>query len=658
MAHGVARARFAAAAIVVVLGCRAGAESGSGAAGVAEWPAYGGDVGGGRFSSASQINRQNVARLAVAWRFSTGDSARFARSREDVSFETTPLVVDGTMYLTSPFGRVFALDPATGQERWRFDARVDPSAEFGDFTNRGVSLWLDSTASPRSPCRRRVILATVDARLFALDAVDGKPCSGFGDNGVIDLRRGLRNAPDWREEYEVTSPPAVINDLIVTGSAVADNSRTDAASGEVRAFDARTGALKWSWDPIPQDSTDPAWHTWQGPRAHSTGAANAWSVIAADPARDLVFVPTGSASPDYFGGERLGDNRYANSVVALRASTGKVVWHFQVVHHDLWDYDVASPPALVTIDHEGQPTPAVLVTTKTGQMFVLHRETGVPLVPVEERPVPASRIPGEVAARTQPFSALPLLSPHGVSADSAWGLGDADRGACRNALASLWTKGVFTPPDTLRTLVIPANIGGAHWGGVAFDPVRQIAVVPTNRIAATVQLIPRARVDPDTMPDDGAEYTDMRGTPYVMRRDFVMSPAGLPCTPLPWGALVAVDLRARRILWQVPLGSLDELVRKKANVGLPPGAGAPNLGGAIVTAGGLVFVAATPEGALHAFDIETGEELWTGKLPAGGKATPMTYQLTKDGPQYVVIAAGGDGDYFGRADEVIAFAVK
>lgn len=646
--------------MLLLSGCQArSATQANAAPGFAEWPAYGGDVGGGRFSPADKITRDNVQQLEVAWTFRLGDSARYARAREDVSLETTPLVVDGTMYLTSPFGRVFALDPETGAERWRFDAGIDPAAEFGDFTNRGVSFWLDSTTAANAPCRRRVFFASIDARLFALDAATGAPCDGFGRGGVVDLRQGLRNRPDWEEEYEVTSPPAVINGVVITGSAVADNSRANAASGEVRGFDARTGALKWSWDPVPQDSTDPAWRTWNGPNAHSTGAANAWSVLAADPARDLVFVPTGSASPDYFGGERLGDNRYANSIVALKASTGKVVWHFQVVHHDLWDYDVAAPPVLVTLEHEGQPTPAVLVATKTGQLFVLHRETGVPLVPVEERPVPKSRIPGEVASPTQPFSTLPLLSPHGVTATDAFGLADADRGWCRQALASLRTEGVFTPPDTARTLVIPANIGGAHWGGIAFDPVRQIAVIPTNRIAATVQLIPRARINRDTLrDDDDAEYTDMRGTPYVMRRDFVLSPAGLPCTALPWGALVAVDLRGRRILWQVPLGSLDELVRQKANVSLPPGAGAPNLGGAIVTAGGLVFVAATPEGALRAFDIETGKELWRGKLPAGGKATPMTYQLTAGGPQYVVIAAGGDGDFFGRADHVIAFTLK
>ncbi|HET8769890.1 MAG TPA: PQQ-binding-like beta-propeller repeat protein, partial [Gemmatimonadaceae bacterium] len=376
-----------------------------------EWPAYGRDAGGSRYAPIDQVNRSNVGGLEVAWTYHTGEVAA-----DDRSFEATPILVDGTLYLSTPLGKIIALDPVTGAERWRHDAKVSPEAGFGDFTSRGVSSWHDVDAPAGAPCARRIIAATVDGRLLALDARTGEPCRAFGEGGTVSLREGLRNSPFEFGEYEVTSPPALVNGLIVTGSAVADNNRYDAASGEVRAYDARTGALKWTWDPVPQNPSDPAFNSWRGDSAHRTGAANTWSVIAADAARDLVFVPTSAASPDYYGGRRLGRNDYANSVVALRASTGEVVWHFQTVHHDLWDYDNAAPPALVDVTIDGRTRPAVLQATKTGMLFVLDRETGEPLVPVEERPVPPSDLPGEEAWPTQPFSAIPPLSPHAFTA--------------------------------------------------------------------------------------------------------------------------------------------------------------------------------------------------------------------------------------------------
>jgi quinoprotein glucose dehydrogenase len=632
------------------------------AAPAAEWTAYGGDALGARYSALDEIDRDNVGRLEVAWTYRTGEMQPDRRTEANTSFEATPLVVDGTMFLSTPLGKVIALDPTTGAERWTWDAKVDRGLDFGDFTNRGVSTWLDSLAEPDAACRRRILLATIDARLVALDARTGTPCAGFGHGGTVDLRTGLRNAPDWTEEYEVTSPPAVIGDLVVTGSAVADNSRFDAASGEVRAWDVRTGRLRWTWDPVPQDSTDAAWRTWEGDSAHRTGAANAWSVITADPARGLIFVPTGSASPDYFGGLRLGDNRDANSVVALHAATGRKAWAFQVVHHDLWDYDVASPPALVTLRREGGDVPAVLQATKTGQLFVLHRETGAPIFPVTERAVPASDVPGERASPTQPFSAVDALSPQSFPADSAFGFTPEDRAACAAIVAGLRNDGVFTPPSERGSLVLPSNIGGAHWGGVAFDPERQLVVVPVNRIAAEVQLIPTDQVTAGQRHDGsrlGYEYTRMRGTPWTMRRRLLLGPSGAPCTPPPFGALVAIDLRTGRKQWEVPLGSpahLPGMTDDQAAAMAAANVGSPNLGGAIVTAGGLVFVAATLDRHLRAFDIETGRELWKAALPAGGKATPMTYRVA-GGRQYVVIAAGGDGEVFGSGDWVVAFAV-
>ena len=617
-----------------------------------DWPAYGRDRGGERFSPLQDIHRGNVARLSIAWEYSTGEAS--PPFRQEVSLEATPLVFRGVMYLSTPLGRVIALDPETGTERWVTNLEVKP-AGFGDFTTRGVSLWADSRARAGAPCLLRVIVATVDARLHALDASNGRRCADFADGGSVNLRNGLHNPPFETEEYEVTSPPAIVNGLIVVGSGVADNNRTDAASGEVRAFDARSGRLRWSWDPVPRDSGDPAWRTWTSPAAHRTGAANAWSVISVDSLRGLVFVPTSSASPDYFGGERPGENRYANSLVALDARTGRVVWHFQTVHHDLWDYDNASPPSLTTITRNGRPLPVVLQATKTGQLFVLDRRTGAPVFPVEERAVPPSTVAGERAWPTQPFSAIAPLSPHVLTAEHAWGPTPADQAACRARMATLRNEGVFTPPSLEGTLVVPSNIGGAHWGGVAVDPGRQIAVIPVNRIAAAVQLIPRdeyqrRRAEPGYRLA-GSQYTDMRGTPYVMRRELLLGPSGAPCSPPPFGALVAVDLATGARKWEVPLGWFAPDAPPETRAW-----GSPNLGGAIVTAGGLVFIAATLDQRLRAFDIETGAELWSARLPAGGKATPMTFR-GRSGTQYVVIAAGGDGGRFGKSDRIVAFAV-
>jgi quinoprotein glucose dehydrogenase len=627
----------------------------------AEWRAYGGDVLGSRYSPLTDITPENVRRLAVAWSFSTGEGELAVSKQERFAFETTPLVFDGTLFLSTPLGRVFALDPATGATRWRYDPGVDQRLRFGDFTNRGVSMWENHAAPPGARCRRAIFIATIDARLIALDAGDGTPCARFGANGVVDLRRGLRNAPFEIEEYEQTSPPAVLNGVVVVGSAIADNNRSDAVSGEVRGFDAITGALRWSWDPVPQDPADPAYASWVGPKARSTGAANAWSIIAADPGRDLVFVPTSSPSPDYYGGERLGDNRYANSIVALRASTGRVAWHFQTVHHDLWDYDNASPPALVTLRRSGSEIPVVLQATKTGQLFVLHRETGEPVFPVEERPVPASDVPGERSAATQPFSSLPPLSPHRLTPDQAFGMNEIDRQACRQRVATLRNEGIFTPPSLGGSLVMPSNVGGAHWGGVAFDPVRQIAVIPVNRLATEVQLLSREDVDSARARrrrgerlDGGWEYAAMRGTPYGMRRRIMRAESGVPCTPPPFGALVAIDLSSGEKLWEVPLGDFRAVLGQSQATGEPTGS--PNLGGPIITASGLVFIAATVDRRLRAFDIRTGRELWSGELPAGARATPMTYRATAGGKQHVVIAAGGQ-NLWGPGDRLVAFAL-
>jgi quinoprotein glucose dehydrogenase len=535
---------------------------------------------------------------------------------------------------------------------------VNPKGGYGDFASRGVATWVDGTLKPGAPCRRRVYVATIDARLVSLDASSGYPCVTFGVEGTIGLREGLRIPPAFPAAYQVTSPPVVVNDLVITGSSIADNSRPAPASGEVRAFHARTGALQWTWHPIPQDANDPAFETWRNGSAARTGAANAWSIIVADPARNLVFVPTSSPAPDYYGVLRPGDNRYANSVVALRASTGRVVWHFQTVRHDLWDYDNAAPPALVNVTRDGTSIPAVAQATKTGMLFVLHRDTGVPIFPVEDRKVPASTIPGEEASPTQPFTTTtPPLSPHSFTVDQAFGVTPEGQAACRQMMAGLRNEGIFTPPSLEGTLAMPSNIGGAHWGGVAADSRSAIAVVPVNRVAAVVQLIPAKGFDlaaarqESSRLGQGYEYTRMEGTPYIMRRRLLLGPGQVPCTPPPFGALVAVSLRTGEKLWEVPLGTPP----------LPAGApephanrGMPNLGGPIITAGRLVFIAATLDRTFRAFDLDSGKELWKTPIPAGGRATPMTYE--SGGRQFVVIAAGG-GNEFGFGDAIMAYAL-
>ena len=614
-----------------------------------DWPVYGRDPGGARFSPLTQITPANVARLQVAWIYHTGMPDMAGMNHRPPALEVTPIVVDGTMYVITPTGIVTALDPATGTERWRYDAGVNPHRGYGDFASRGVSFWRDSRAAG-TPCARRIIATTIDARLIALDAASGKPCTSFGAGGSVDLRIGLRAPPDEYAFYEVTSPPAIVGDLVITGSAVADNTNLAPASGEVRAFDARTGVLKWTFDPVPQDSADPAFKTWHNGVAPLVGAANVWSVIVADPARDLVFLPTSSPAPDYFGGMRLGEDRYASSIVALRASTGKVVWHFQTVHHDLWDFDNAAPPALVTVTRNGASIPAVIQTGKSGMLYVLDRTTGTPVFPVEERPVPPSSVPGEIASPTQPFTTVtPPLVPLQYSAQDAWGPTPEAKAACHDILAALRNDGPFTPPSMQGTISQPGNIGGAHWGGVAIDERHGLAVVPVNRVPAMVQLFVAHSFNYDSSKSADAargmtdfEYTNMRGTPYLMRRRIILGPSGLPCTPPPFGALVAVNLRTGAIAWNVPLGAMG---------GFP---GSPNLGGPIVTAGGIVFIGATLEHAIRAFDIESGRELWKADLPAGARATPMTYEA--GGRQFVVIAAGGGGP-FGAGDAIIAFAL-
>jgi quinoprotein glucose dehydrogenase len=598
-----------------------------------DWPYYGNDAGGMRYSTLAQINRDNVSKLKVAWIYHTGDVSDGSRDRKRSGFEATPILVDGTLYFTTAFNRVIALNPDTGQERWIFDPHIDLTLDYGDgLVNRGVATWLDPKKADGEGCRRRIFEAIQDARLVSIDAATGKPCIDFGDYGQVNLR----DVPGYRAGwYHMTSPPAVIDDLVVVGSAIDDNQRAAMPDGVVRAFDARSGKLRWNWEPIETGSEK----TRGGkPNDRQAGAANAWSIMTIDPERDLIFVPTGSASPDYYGGLRPGDNKWANSVVALRAKSGEVAWGFQLVHHDLWDYDTAAPPLLATLQHDGQKIPVVIEGNKSGLLYVLNRDTGKPVFPVEERPVPQSDVPGEAASPTQAYPvAPPPLAPQKVTEDDAWGPTPADRDKCREWIRDLRNEGVFTPPSLRGTLAVPGNIGGMTWSGYAFDPARGLLVTNSNNLVAKVKLIPRADFWRDEARTEDGDYAPQAGTPYGLFRRFLQSPSDMPCTAPPWGMLIAVDMIQGKIRWQVPLGSMQDFGGKQP----PIPAGSISLGGPIVTAGGLVFIAGTFDPFIRAFDIENGKELWKGQLPWSGHATPMTYRLGRNGKQYVVIAAGG-----------------
>ncbi len=621
-----------------------------------DWPYYGHDAGGMRYSPLNQINRENVTTLKVAWTFHVGDISDGSGGKKRSGLETTPILVDGTLYLTTAFNRVIALDPETGKQRWAYDPMIDIAQSYGDgLINRGVATWLDASGARGKPCRRTIFEATLDARLIALDAATGEPCREFGYRGQISLRDVARYIPG---EYHMTSPPAVIDDIVVVGSAIDDNARVDMSSGVVRAFDARTGKLRWKWEPLPpnqaesaaQDSSAASTKIWR------TGAGNAWTAMVVDQERDLVFVPTGSASPDYYGGMRAGDDKWADSIVALQAKTGEMAWGFQLVHHDLWDYDSASPPLLATVQHDGKDVPVVIQGNKTGFLYALNRDTGVPVFPVEERPVPQTDVPGEVTSPTQPFpSAPPAVSPQKLTADDAWGITPEDREYCRERIKSLRNDGLFTPPSVNGSLSIPGNVGGMNWSGYAYDPQHSLLVVNTNNLPSKMRVIPADKFwdAVDANAEDG-EYTRQQGAPYGMFRTLIFAKAHhLPCAPPPWGTLTAVDMNSGTIRWQVPLGSIAP---SKPIVPM----GAPSLGGPIVTAGGLVFIAGTlidPE--IRAFDVETGKEIWKVELPTSGGATPMTYQTRPNGKQYLVIAAGGHAKITEekQSDEIVAYTL-
>ena len=676
------------------------------------WEHYGGGRHGMQYSSLSQISRDNVDALEEVWRYRTGELGE--GHREPFAFQANPILVEGRLYLPTGSAIVIALDPATGKEIWRHDPKIDRNKPHAEIANRGVTSWIDPEAASDSPCRHRIFVGTLDARLIALDGATGELCEDFGDHGEIWLNQDVRaEEGDWIN-YTVTSPPVIVDDIVVVGSAIGDNraveselgivrgidARTgaeswrwdpiprnaadpayatwhseeairngsanawaplaaDAELGIVRGIDARTGAERWRWDPIPRNAADPAYASWHSEEAARNGSANAWAPLAADAELDLVYVPTGSASPDFYGGEREGDNLYANSIVALTAATGEIAWYQQLIHHDVWDYDLAAQQTLVDLEHNGETIPAVLQGTKTGLIFSFNRETGKPIFAIEEREVPQGGVAGEHLSPTQPFPvAPPSVARHdAVTEDEAWGMMYFDTRSCRKKIAKLTSEGIFTPPSLEGTLQLPGYAGGINWGGLAFEPDEQIVVTFSMDLPMEVALIARDDLGPtyESGEFENFDFARMSGTPYGMRRALLGSPLEVPCTTPPWGVLTAIDMRKGTINWQRSVGSIQDLAPAIVpNLEL----GMAGLGGPIVTAGGVIFMAAVMDDYLRAFDLNDGKTLWQGRLPAGGQATPMTYFLKETGKQYVVIAAGGHarigttpGDY------VIAYAL-
>ena len=641
---------YLASLIAQIKGCSASLPSGLpkvGSGKAAGWPAYGATPGGTHFSSATQITPENVAWLEQAWVHNSGDFRDAGPSADggymgSSAFQVTPILVDETLYYCSPFNRVFALDARTGREIWSYDPRVDISQNWVLPNCRGVSSWKapDWTESDPRQCLHRILTGTVDARLIALDASTGEPCADFGDNGAVDITPEIsRHSP---LEYGITSPPAILNDLVITGSMVLDNVRTDIPSGVVRAYDIRTGEQRWAWNPVPS-------HMAQRDEDGSfrSGTTNVWSIISVDAERDLVFVPTGNTSPDYYGGHREGLDHYSSSVVALHGATGELAWHYQMVHHDIWDYDTPAQPTLMDLEVDGEKVPVVVQVTKMGLTFVLHRDTGEPVYPVEERSVPQNPAEGEYLSPTQPFPThFPnLMEP--VSADDAWGMMIWDKMVCADKLGELRNEGIYTPPTVQGSLFYPGNGGGNNWGSPAINPDSQTMFVITMRTVNVLKLTPREECEK-------AGRTNQRGTPYCSSTSMLMSPLGVPCVEPPWSTLDAVDLAEGKILWSVPFGTTRDL----APFPFWWIQGIPAIGGVMTTVTGVVFGSGAMEHAFRAYSAQTGETLWEARLPTAANSTPMTYQLEEGGKQYVVVAAGGHMTGFNKAgDHLMAFAL-
>lgn len=615
----------------------------------ADWPSFGRDAGGSQFSPLTQINPSNVTKLRVAWTHRSGDFVDEPFPKGTV-FQATPLHVNGSLYYCTPLNRVFALDPATGSERWVFDphqadASGKPLIKEARRASRcrGVAYWQVAEPVRGRACEKRIFKSDPNGHVYALDADTGRSCSDFG---AATSHPGYVSHLDHEGYGEggagMSSPPVILGDLVIAGSGSNDG-LTDPRDGVVRAWDVRTGELRWEFNPIPAD------------KRRLTGAANVWSTMSVDTERGLVFAPTTSPATDYYGGGRRFEIPLANSIVAINGGDGSVAWSFQTVRHDLFDYDLVGHPLLVDIRRGGKRIPAALLQTKMGWVFAFDRATGAPLWPIVDRAVPASDVPGELAAKTQPApTGIAAFARQELKREDLFGLTPIDRAWCQRRFDELRYDGIYTPPSIRGSVLFPSALGGGNWGGAAYDPGSNLLIIKAENLATVIKVV--AKQDPaaeDKLPPKDYLTRPLQGTPYRVEGELFSSPLGVPCTPPPWGTLAAIDMDTGKLRWKIPLGQV-----RRAGINAPEslGWGSPNVGGPILTASGLTFIAATMDSKIRAFETRTGRELWQSELPAPGMAVPMTYAV--QGRQYLVIAAGGNAMVETRiSDAVVAYTL-
>jgi quinoprotein glucose dehydrogenase len=592
------------------------------------WSSFGGVPGGGRYSALDQINRSNVDKLELAWTYHTGETTGYGADIGPSFDETTPILANGLLYLCTAQNRIIALDPITGAEAWAFN----PHAGLIDAPLlarhcRGVGYWQSDEPSVAKVCEKRVFKGDRIGNVFAVDADTGSPCEDFGRGGYISLSDYEYNGEGF---IDLTSPPVILNNLVIIGGGVLDNVRANAPDGTIRAFDVRTGEERWHFNTIPEAMRD------------QTGGADVWPPFTVDVERNWVFVPTGSPSPDPYGGNRLDPVPYANALVVLDGATGELVWHRQLVHHDVFDYDLPAQPTLIDIQQGSEVIEAVAQVTKMGTVFVFRRDTGEPVFPIEEIPVPQTDIPEERTSLTQPWPTKPEpFSGQTLTEDDVWGLTFWDRGKCMEEFRGFRYEGVFTPPSIQGSLLYPSTAGGGNWGGVAYDPTRNLLVVKAHNYGFIFRLVPLTSEEAKGKPNAWSMSREMIGTPYRVEGRRWLSPLGIPCNAPPWGEMTAFDMSTGETVWRVPLGQVS--VGPFGVFKTPKAWGSPNIGGPIITGGDLIFIGSTMDSVLRAVDVETGDELWSTDLPAPGMAVPMTYQAGPEGRQFVVIAATGNG---------------
>lgn len=614
-----------------------------------EWHQYGRTPYGQRYSPLDQINVENVGSLQEVWRYQTGDVKR-PDDVGETTYQVTPLKVGNALYLCTPHNLAIALDAATGKQIWKYDANSGMNPDRQHQTCRGVSYYKDQTAAADTPCAERVYLPTADARLIALDAKNGEVCTSFAEGGTLHLEKGMKYNPAGY--YYSTSPPAIVGNKIIIGGAVNDNYSTEEQSGVIRAFDVNSGQLIWNWDsgnptqiqPLPEGQT------------YTTNSPNSWSVFSVDEELGLVFIPLGNQVPDQFGmGRSENVEKYSSSIVALDINTGADKWVRQTVHHDLWDMDVPAQPVLINITKpDNSVVPALVGPTKQGDIYVLDRRSGEPIIPVTEQPAPGGTIPEDHASPTQPISAL-NFRPRTLEGRDMWGVTMFDQMVCRIWLKQMNYEGQYTPPSLNGTIVYPGNFGTFNWGSVAVDPERMVMFGMPTYLAFTSKLVPRADIPPKGQDEKGSEQGLNRndGAPYGVFMGPFLGPLQIPCQAPPWGYVAGADLRTGDIAYKHRNGTVMDMTP----LPLPFKVGVPGIGGPMITKGGVAFLGAAVDDYLRAYNLTNGRQLWEARLPAGGQATPMTYAV-EDGRQFVVIVAGGHGSVGTKpGDYVIAYAL-